>query len=167
VWRIVVAGGATAMTVYLWHLTALLGVVEAEHLLGFTRGVVDGPDFWVTTALHLVVALAAVAVLVAFVVPFEHLPVPWFERPREQGDDRGRWTVLAGVGVALCSLGLLIVSATGMGDFPSGRFTTYGGIPLTPEIGMAVLAVGALLARAAGCRNREGAAPGVGQVSNR
>ena len=55
--------------------------------------------------------------------------------------------MLAAVGVVLCGVGLLVLSATGMGGFPSGRFTTYGGIPLTPEIGMAVLALGALLSR--------------------
>ena len=167
VWRFVVAGGAMAMTVYLWHLTALLGVVEAEHLLGITRGVVDGPGFWMTTAVHLVVALAAVALLVAFVVPFEHLPVPWFERPRPHTDDRPRWTALAAVAVVLCGVGLLALSATGMGGFASGRFTTYGGIPLTPEIGMAVLALGALLSRMAGSRTPPVSAPPVGQETTR
>jgi hypothetical protein len=148
-----------AMTVYLWHLTALLGVVEAEHLLGITRGTVGDAAFWPVTVVHLAVALAAVALLVAFVVPFEHLPVPWFEHPREREDSHAAWTAVTAAGVVACGTGLLVLSATGMEGFPSGHFTDYAGLRLSPALGLAILAGGAVLARAGGSRLRP-AAPG-------
>ncbi|MFN8026083.1 MAG: acyltransferase family protein [Acidimicrobiia bacterium] len=156
VWRVVVAGGAAAMTVYLWHLTALLGVVEVEHLLGFHRGLVDGLDFWLGTVVHLVVALAAILLLVAVVVPFEHLPVPWLERPREHASDRAVWTVLAAFGVLVLGVGFLVLAATGMGGFPFDRVTSYAGLPLTPGVGFLLVAAGAVLTRTGGSHVRPG-----------
>jgi len=154
VWRVVVAGGAIAMTVYLWHLTALLAVVEVEHLLGFHRGRVDGLDFWFGTIVHLAIALSAVALLVAVVVPFEHLPVPWLEHPRERQSDRVVWTVLAALGVVVLGVGFLVLAATGMGGFPFGRITSYAGLPLSPGLGTILVALGAVLTRAGGSRVR-------------
>lgn len=153
-WRVVVAGGAAAMTVYLWHLTALLGVVEVEHLLGFHRGRADGFDFWLGTIVHLAIALAAVALLVAVVVPFEHLPVPWLEHPRERVSDHLVWTVLAALGVLVLGVGFLVLAGTGMGGFPFDRVKSYSGLPLTPGLGVILVASGAVLTRAGGSRVR-------------
>jgi hypothetical protein len=154
VWRVVVAAGAAAMTVYLWHLTALLALVEAEHLLGITRGSVDDRDFWPITIVHVAVALAAIALLVAVVVPFEHLPVPWLEHPRERVSRHRWWTAVAAFGVAFCGAGFLVLSATGMGGFPFDRVTRYAGLPFTPGLGTLLILVGAVLSRAAGSRSR-------------
>jgi hypothetical protein len=153
-WRLVVAGGASAMTIYLWHLTALLGVVEIEHLLGFHRGHVDGLDFWLGTAVHLAVTSVAVALLVALVVPFEHLPVPWLEHPSPHESDHAVWTALASLGVLVLGVGFLVLAATGMGGFPFDRVTSYGGLRLTPGVGVLFVALGAVLTRAGGSRVR-------------
>jgi hypothetical protein len=167
VWRIVVAAGAAAMTVYLWHLTALLALVEAEHLLGFTRGPVDDLGFWLGTIAHTIVALAAVAILVAVVVPFEHLPVPWLEHPHDHVSDRVWWTVLAALGTVACGVGFLVLAATGMGGFPFGRVTSYAGLPLTPGLGTILVVLGAIATRAGGSRLRPSSTHGTRHVSLR
>jgi hypothetical protein len=154
VWRCVVAAGAAAMTVYLWHITALLAVVEGEHLLGFTRGSVDELDFWLGTLVHLTVSLAAIVLLVAVVVPLEHLPVPWLEHPHNRVGDSAGWTVLATLGVLACGVGFLVLAATGMGGFPFDRVRSYAGLPLTPGLGAILVVVGAVACRAAGSRVR-------------
>lgn len=156
VWRLVVAAGAMAMTVYLWHLTALLGVVEAEHLLGIDRGGVAELGFWLLTVVHLTVALAAIALLVSLVVPFEHLPVPWLEHPHEHASDHAVWTVVAALGILVLGVGFLVLAATGMGGFPFDRVTSYGGLPLTPGLGFLLVALGAVLSRTGGSRVRPG-----------
>ena len=157
VWRWVVAAGAAAMTVYLWHLTALLAVVEGEHLLGFTRGPVDELDFWLGTLVHLAVSLAAIGLLVAVVVPLEHLPVPWLEHPHDHLGDSPGWTALAAIGVLACGVGFLVLAATGMGGFPFDRVTAYAGFPLTPGLGTILVVVGAVACRTAGSRVRPAA----------
>ncbi len=149
VWRWVVTVGAVAMTIYLWHLTALVLLTVAEHELGLDRGGVGGAHFWWATPLHLAIALLLTAILVAFAAPFEHLPVPWLERagvPRRGGMP---WSLLACLGAFLSACGFLVVAATGMNGFPFSHVSIYAGIPLTPGIGVGLAAVGILCVRAA------------------
>jgi hypothetical protein len=149
-WRVVAALGAAAMTIYLWHLTALVGVIALEHALRLTRGTVDQARFWITLPIHLVVTAAASALLIVFAVSFEHLPLPWLERPGAHARSGRWWTVLAVVGVAAVACGFLALAATGMGGFPFERTTDYRGLPLTPGLGVLLLIAGVLAVRAAG-----------------
>lgn len=151
-WHLVVAGGAVAMTLYLWHLTALVIVTVAEHELDLDRGPVGPFRFWPATVAHLAVFLAVTAVLVALMAPFEHLPIPWLEPPRARPGDGPAWSLVAGVGALATGLGLLSLAATGMGGFPFDRVTSYAAVPLTPGLGLIVFAVGVLIARAGGRR---------------
>lgn len=151
-WHLVVAGGAVAMTLYLWHLTALVIVTVAEHQLDLDRGPVGPLRFWPATVAHLVVFLAVTVVLVAVMAPFEHLPIPWLEPPSPRPGAAGGWSVVTGVGALAAGLGLLSLAATGMGGFPFGRVTSYAEVPLTPALGLIVFAVGVLVTRAGGRR---------------
>jgi hypothetical protein len=151
-WHLVVAGGAVAMTLYLWHLTALVIVTVAEHQLDLDRGPVGPWRFWPATVAHLAAFLVVTAVLVALMAPFEHLPVPWLEPPPPKPGASADWSVLAAVGALATGLGLLALAATGMGGFPFGRVTSYAEIPLTPGLGLIVFAAGVLVARAGGRR---------------
>jgi hypothetical protein len=156
VWRVVVAIGAVAMTIYLWHLTALVLLTVAEHELGLDRGPVGGPHFWPATPVHLAVALALTAILVLLAAPFEHWPVPWLERagvPRRGGL---LWSLLACLGAFLSACGFLVVAATGMNGFPFSHVSIYAGIPLTPGVGVGLCVTGILCVRAA-ARQRSGA----------
>jgi hypothetical protein len=159
-WWAVAVAGATAMTVYLWHLTALVGITVLEHEIGFARGSVDHLGFWVATPLHVLAVLATTLVVVSLAVPLEHRPVPWLEQPGTHAPAGPWWSVLTGAGVVACGCGLLVLAATGMGGFPFGRVTSYAGLPLTPGSGFVLLVVGVLAVRAGGRRGDQPAQPG-------
>jgi hypothetical protein len=167
-WRGVVAAGLATMTVYLWHLTALVGMTVIEHGTGFDRGPVDGIGFWLKTPLHISLILVATIAIVSITAPFEHRAIAWFERalePDARSDARDGskcpagtrrsevcWSALTAAGVLVCGCGFLVLAATGMGGFPLERVTWYDELPLTPGLGFAFLITGALLARAGGRR---------------
>jgi fucose 4-O-acetylase-like acetyltransferase len=75
-WTAVVAVNGSIMSLYLWHLTAMVGVIGASYALGgFGLGFsVNTPAWWATRPLFLLV-------LVAATVPFLAL-FGRFERPR-------------------------------------------------------------------------------------
>jgi hypothetical protein len=152
VWQAVVLAGAVAMTTYLWHLTALVGVTVLEHELHLDRGPVGPFAFWLATALHILVFLIATAALVLLMAPAEHRPLPWLEPPPPKRGTAPGWSVIAGVGAIAAGCGLLSLSATGMGGFPFSRVTSYAQIPLTPGLGLVVFALGILITRAGGRR---------------
>lgn len=166
VWHAVAATGAAAMTIYLWHLTAVVGVVAAEHAIGFTRGTVDEVRFWLITPLHVLAILGAVIVLVSVAAPLEHRPVPWLERAGTRPGSCAWWAPLSVLGVIGAGCGFLVLAATGMGGFPFSRVTTYAGLPLTPGLGFLLLAVGILAVRAAG-RRQQCPRPGITTSSRR
>lgn len=74
-WRAVIIGGAVAMTAFLWHFTALIGVFVALWAAGVT---LDDPPttaaFWWTKAALLVPFLAVVAALVVLLRRFDRPP---------------------------------------------------------------------------------------------
>ncbi|MDH3248663.1 MAG: acyltransferase [Acidimicrobiia bacterium] len=75
-WTGVVAINASIMTLYLWHLTAMVGVIGAAYALdGFGLGFdVNSPTWWLTRPLFLLVLITAT-------LPFLAL-FGRFERPR-------------------------------------------------------------------------------------
>ena len=99
-WHVVVAGGAVAMTLYLWHLTALVIVTVAEHELHLDRGPVGPLRFWPATVVHLAFFLVVTVALVALMAPFERLPIPWLEPPPPRPGGGIEWSVVAGRGGA-------------------------------------------------------------------
>ncbi|MFM8973011.1 MAG: acyltransferase family protein, partial [Actinomycetota bacterium] len=114
VWQAVCAVGGVAMTLYLWHLTALVLVTVAEHQLGLDRPTTIGPGFWLATIAHLIVLLAAVVVMVTIAAPLEFRPLPWLERARESAADT-RWRLAAEiVGVTGTAIGFLVLAGTGV-----------------------------------------------------
>lgn len=150
VWHAVCAVGGVAMTLYLWHLTALVLVTIAEHELGLDRPTRVGIGFWFATLAHLVVLLVAVIVMVSIAAPLEYRPVPWLERTRPAATDV-RWRLAVEiVGAVATAVGFLVLAGTGMRGFPFGRVTRYSGLRLTPGLGLALLVAGVLAARAGG-----------------
>jgi hypothetical protein len=150
VWHATCAVGGVAMSAYLWHLTALVLVTVAEHALGLDRPAPHLAHFWIATVMHLAVLLVAVVALVSLVAPLEWLPVPWLERSRSRAPAAVWRTVAAAIGAFVCGVALLVLAGTGMQGFPFGRVTRYAGLKLTPGLGMALLALGLLAARAGG-----------------
>ena len=144
------------MTIYLWHLTALVLLTMGEHALGLDRGGVHRTQFLWATPLHLAAALGLTAVLVVLAAPFERLPVPWLERPGVPRRGGLTWSLLACLGAFLSACGFLVVAATGMNGFPFSHVSTYWGIRLTPGVGVGLAVIGILCVRAA-ARQRAGA----------
>lgn len=138
------------MTLYLWHLTAVISVTVAEHHLGLDRPAVGTTWFWPATLAHVTVCLAAVLLVVSATAPLEHLPVPGLE----SAPKRALPSRFAVAGVVLVAGGLLAFAATGMGGFPFSKVTRYAGIPLTPGLACALTAAGVLTVRAAAARTR-------------
>lgn len=150
VWRVACALGGVAMTLYLWHLTALFAVVVLQHALGLDRPPVADAWFWPATLAELAVCLATVLIIVSITAPLEYLPIPWLERPRAVAPDRA-WRMLAGiVGVVLLAVGFLVLAATGMAGFPFSRSRDYAGVALTPGLGLGLVVLGVLAARVGG-----------------
>ena len=150
VWHAACALGGVAMTLYLWHLTALIGVILTQHALGLDRPPVGDVWFWPATLVELSVCLVAVVTVVSLTAPLEYLPVPWLEWPRVPAPDR-TWRTAAGqVGVVLLAVGFLVLAATGMAGFPFSRSRMYAGVALTPGLGIILVGLGMLAARASG-----------------
>ncbi|MCO5312669.1 MAG: acyltransferase [Microthrixaceae bacterium] len=153
VWHTVCAVGAVAMSLYLWHLSALIIVTVSQHQLGLDRPEVGTGWFWPATLVHTVVCLVAVVLLVSVTAPLEHLSIPWLETPA-----RRRRPVWVGVvGVICIAVSLLAFSATGLEGFPFGRVVRFAGVPLSPGLAVIVLAVGVLAVRASGTGTEAGA----------
>ncbi|MCJ7438093.1 MAG: acyltransferase [Acidimicrobiia bacterium] len=150
VWHAACALGGVAMTLYLWHLTALIGVIVTQHALGLDRPPVGDVWFWPTTLVELTVCLVAVVTVVSLAAPLEYLPVPWLEWPQVPAPDRAWRTAAGQAGVVLLAVGFLVLAATGMAGFPWSRSRMYAGVALTPGLGIILVVLGMLAARAAG-----------------
>jgi hypothetical protein len=140
--RVVVAAGAFAMTVFLWHLTALMLVLLALRLLGISQPDVATVAWWLTRPLLFVVLIAVAAVFVAVFVRFDR-----GRRPSHPVDETRPWVdPLAAVSALVIFFGILMVSIVGV-DLLGNRPVFFLLGDVTPAVAFAVLGVGlALLA---------------------
>ncbi|MUM16652.1 acyltransferase [Mycobacterium sp. CBMA271] len=79
VWWAVAIGNSGAMTLYLWHMPALLGMHLAFDFLGFPRYDTAAPDFMLLSALQVVTMIALVAGLFLALRPLENNPLPGWD----------------------------------------------------------------------------------------
>jgi len=148
-WTAVIAVGSTAMTLYLWHITAMVvlyGLVLALH------GPLPSPGgalWWATRPLWL-------ALLAAVLVPMA-LPLSRFERPGRRGHAQARRSGETRVGRLAVVLGLVLATLGLLGFVASGfapLFGSAGGrllvLHVDPWQNLVHLVVGAYLAGAAG-----------------
>lgn len=129
VWAKVVVGGSVIMTVYLWHMTALVALVALTHPFGLwpVTSRVDGL-WWALRPLWL--ALLALS-LVLLVRVFHR-----FERAGEPVPRKSRLRAAVGLAAAVAGIALLV---TGGLYKPSAT----GGLPLT-ALGLFLGGLGAL-----------------------
>lgn len=140
-WRAVIAGGAVAMTAFLWHFTALIGVFVAMWIVGVTLD--DSPTtaaFWWMKLVVLVPFLAGVAVLVAVFRRFDRPP----RRAAVVGPSVGR-SALAAVGVACAIGGMIGFAATGFRGLATGYVAHVVGVPMTSWVAAALVAASAAI----------------------
>lgn len=136
VWRAVVAANGIAMTAFLWHLTAMLGVYGGMLALGVRLPAPATAAWWAQLPLRLLAAAALTALLVAVFRRFE-APAPV---PRTGGSGP-----LAALGIALALLGVLGLSMTGFGGLLEGHTATLIAVRVTAPAAVAMALVGWLL----------------------
>ncbi|MFN2588760.1 MAG: acyltransferase [Actinomycetota bacterium] len=108
-WRAVIAANASIMTVFLWHLTALLAGVLVLYPLGFPQPDGGTAEWWLLRPVWL--ALIAV-LLVPFVVAFGR-----FERGRTPRRSAARGSVLrAAAGIGVLTGGMAGFATAGFGN---------------------------------------------------
>ncbi|MFE9043259.1 acyltransferase [Streptomyces sp. NPDC007818] len=142
VWRTVVAANGIAMTAFLWHLTAMLGVYGALLGLGAPLPAPASGAWWAQVPLRFAAAGLLTALLVAV---FRRFEAP---APVAPATDRGG--PLAALGITLALLGVLGLSLTGFAGLLDGHSATLIAVPVTAPAAVALALAGWLLVERAG-----------------
>ncbi|MFD0367866.1 acyltransferase [Streptomyces sp. NPDC127114] len=137
VWRGVVAANGIAMTAFLWHLTAMLGVYGALLALGVRLPEPATASWWAQVPLRLAAAALLTALLVAVFRRFE-FPVP-------PGPATAAGGPLAALGITLALLGVLGLSMTGFGGLLEGHTATLIAVRVSAPVAVAMTVAGWLL----------------------
>lgn len=110
VWWLTAVGNSGAMTLYLWHIPALLGMHLAFDLMGLPR-YPGQPHFLALSIVQLVVMAALVTALFVALRPLENNPLPYWD-----GGTVGESGVRsAAVGALLCLAGAATLASVGWG----------------------------------------------------
>ncbi|MFE7551373.1 acyltransferase family protein [Streptomyces gardneri] len=145
VWRAVVAANGIAMTAFLWHLTAMLGVYGAMLGLGLELPAPASGAWWVQVPLRMAAAAAVTALLVA---AFRRFEAPG--RVRREGGA----APFAALGVTLALFGILGLSMTGFAGLLTGHSATLIAVPVTAPVAVALTLAGWLLVDRPASRRR-------------
>ncbi|MFE1905930.1 acyltransferase [Streptomyces gardneri] len=145
VWRAVVAANGIAMTAFLWHLTAMLGVYGAMLGLGLELPAPASGAWWAQVPLRMAAAAAVTALLVA---AFRRFEAPG--RVRREGGA----APFAALGVTLALFGILGLSMTGFAGLLTGHSATLIAVPVTAPVAVALTLAGWLLVDRPAARRR-------------
>ncbi len=125
VWFVVILIGSVIMTVYLWHMTAMVAVAAAAFGMGIWPPTDPyDPVFWLTRPLWFAMLLVALAMLVAAFRRFEQSPDPI---PTSLPGTKARIKAAVGVLATGAGLGLMV-----LGGLHSERWPL--GLPLLPLV---------------------------------
>ncbi|MFJ2171512.1 acyltransferase [Streptomyces sp. NPDC087851] len=158
VWRGVVAANGVAMTAFLWHLTAMLGVYALALGLGAPFPAPGTGAWWAQTPVRLTVAAVLTALLVAVFRAAERPPgtvsagtVAVSGRTTAERARTVRWGGPgAALGVTLTLFGVLGLSAVGFAGLLEGHSAVLVAVPVTAPVAVAMTAAGWLLVEVAG-----------------
>jgi hypothetical protein len=154
VWRATVLINIVMMTIYLWHLPALMAIFLIERAIGFERpttilpviGPVPADGFWWASPGHWIAFLLVVGLVVRVLWPLEYARIPVWDRRVESM--RGGRAAMSAIGATLIGVALLMLSAAGLTVIPL-RTITYLGVPINALMALALLIAGAALVRGA------------------
>lgn len=152
-WRTVVAANGVAMTAFLWHLTAMLGVYGAMLALDVPLPEPATAAWWAQTPLRLAFAAALTAVLVAAFRTFERPAAPATPPATATATATAPGTgsaPLAALGATLCLLGVLGLSMVGFAGLLEGRTALLIAVPVSAPAAVAMTLCGWLLVERAG-----------------
>ncbi|AGK77715.1 Acyltransferase 3 [Streptomyces microflavus DSM 40593] len=150
-WRTVVAANGVAMTAFLWHLTAMLGVYGAMLALDVPLPESATAAWWAQTPLRLAFAAALTAVLVAAFRTFERPTAPATPPATATATAPGTGSApLAALGATLCLLGVLGLSMVGFAGLLEGRTALLIAVPVSAPAAVAATLCGWLLVERAG-----------------
>ncbi|MFI1969717.1 acyltransferase [Streptomyces cinnamoneus] len=147
VWRAVIVANGVAMTAFLWHLTAMLGVYGVLLALDVPPPAPAGAAWWAQAPLRIAAAAAVTAVLVAV---FRRV-----ERPSAAvaaATARRASGPLAALGVTLALFGVLGLSTVGFGGLLQGHTAVLVAVRVTAPAAVLTAAAGWLLVEAAAPR---------------
>ncbi|MFD9412485.1 acyltransferase [Streptomyces sp. NPDC059989] len=146
VWRGVVAANGIAMTAFLWHLTAMLGVYGAQLALGLDLPAPATAAWWAQVPVRILLAAALTALLVTV---FRRFEAPAGEAQVTPGNGPR-----AALGITLCLLGILGLSMTGLGGLLDGHSATLIALPVTAPLAIGMALTGWLLVERSGPARR-------------
>ncbi|MEU0374955.1 acyltransferase [Streptomyces sp. NPDC006283] len=147
VWRGVVAANGIAMTAFLWHLTAMLGVYGAMIATGTALPEPATGGWWAQMPMRIAAAAGLTALLVAV---FRR-----FERPAGAAAAPVPGTgPIATAGITLCLFGVLGLSMVGFGGLLEGRTATLIAVQVSAPAAVAMALGGWLLVERAGRGSR-------------
>ncbi|WP_329119620.1 acyltransferase family protein [Streptomyces sp. NBC_01353] len=142
VWHKVVAANGIAMTAFLWHLTAMLGVYGTLLALDVTLPAPATGAWWAQLPLRIAAAAVLTGLLVAAFRRFER-PAPAAPTTRAGGP-------LAAVGITLALFGVLGLSMVGFGGLLESHSATLIAVEVTAPVAVAMALAGWLLVERAG-----------------
>ncbi|WP_179471746.1 acyltransferase family protein [Mycolicibacterium vinylchloridicum] len=116
VWWLTAIGNSGAMTLYLWHMPALLGVHLLFDVTGHPR-YPGRPDFLAISVVQLLLMAVLVAVLFVTLRPLENNPLPGWDGPVAVSGARS-----VGVGILLCVAGIATLASVKWGLKDDGLY---------------------------------------------
>ncbi|MFD3743524.1 acyltransferase [Nocardia sp. NPDC058633] len=111
VWWWTVIGNTGAMTLYLWHMPALLTVLALGHSAGIDRSTPAESGFWLLTAVQLAATMVLTAVLFRTLRGLENTALRWWDGPVAAVRGARSTTVV----LAVAAAGIMILQATRWG----------------------------------------------------
>ncbi|MEU0147286.1 acyltransferase [Streptomyces sp. NPDC006288] len=144
VWRAVVAANGVAMTAFLWHLTAMLGVYGAMLALDVPLPEPATGAWWAQVPVRIAAAAGITAVLVAVFRTFER-PVSAVLPARGKGSGP-----VSAVGVTLALLGVLGLSMVGYAGLLEGHTALLIAVHVSAPAAVVMALGGWLLVERAG-----------------
>ncbi len=118
IWWLTAIGNSGAMTLYLWHMPALLGIHLLFDVTGHPR-YPGRPDFLAASVAQLVLMAVLVAALFVALRPLENNPLPGWDGPIAASGTRS-----VAVGILLCVAGLATLASVKWGLKDDGLYCT-------------------------------------------
>ncbi|MEV4504929.1 acyltransferase family protein [Streptomyces klenkii] len=162
VWRTVVAANGVAMTAFLWHLTAMLGVYGAMLAAHVPLPAPASAAWWLHVPLRLAAAAGVTALFVAVFRRAEQPPAPPASASASSASAgtpaaRPGAAPAAALGVTLALFGVLGLSMVGFGGLLEGHSAVLVAVRVTAPVTVLMCGAGWLLVETAGRARRPAA----------